>query len=390
MNSTRILIVGGGIGGLTLAAALSRRGLDCDLIERTAAWAPVGAGITLGVNATGILDRIGLLEQAKACSRVIARASITDAAGRSLSDADFGEAFRGLGVSLAIHRADLHAVLVSGCDRAAIRMGTTLGSVEQEAGGHGPVRVTFSDGSAGEYDLVVGADGIRSQTRDLAFGPVASRYSGYACWRFMVRARIDPPSMYEMWGRGKRVGVVPLTGDAVYAFATINTPPANAAYASIGAPDFVRLFAEFGGPARAVFDAVTAETRLIYGDLEEIRLPHWVRGRVVLLGDAAHAMTPNLGQGAAMAMEDSMALAEAIAGVAEGTSDFGAALGNAFDRWYRRRRPRAEGIQNTSWRQGKIAQSANPVACGLRDLAVRLTPDRVAIQGVKRLLLAEW
>lgn len=387
MDAARILIVGGGIGGLTLAAALGRRGLGCDLIERTAAWAPVGAGITLGVNATGILERLGLIEGAIEASRPIARGSITNAAGRPLSDAELGDAFKDIGISLAIHRADLHAVLVSGCGGASIHMGTTLDSLQAEASGRGPVQVRFSDGTAGEYDLVVGADGIRSQVRELAFGPVRTRYSGYACWRFMVRARVEPPGVYEMWGRGKRVGVVPLAGDSVYAFATINTPAANAAYAGIDAGDFVKLYEEFRGPARAVFEAVTPETKLIYGDLEEVRLAQWVRGRVALLGDAAHAMTPNLGQGAAMAMEDAFALAEAVA-AAGGEGPDG--LDGALARWYGRRRPRVERIQRTSWRQGRMGQLANPIGCAMRDLVVKLTPDRVAIESIKRLLLAEW
>jgi 2-polyprenyl-6-methoxyphenol hydroxylase-like FAD-dependent oxidoreductase len=298
---------------------------------------------------------------------------------------EFGEAFRDVGTSLAIQRADLHAVLVGGGDRAAIRLGLTLRSLERPGG---PVQVTFSDGSQDEYDLVVGADGIRSQVRDLTFGPVAGRYSGYACWRFIVRAWVDPPSMYEMWGRGKRFGIVPLTGDTVYAFATINTAADNGAYAGIDPPDFVRLFDDFGGPARVILDAITPETKLIYGDLAEIRLPRWVDGRVALLGDAAHAMTPNLGQGAAMAMEDAKALAEAVA---EGASSGGGAgLDASIDAWHRRRRARVERIQRTSWRQGRIAQASNPVVCAMRDFVIKATPDRVALDSVKRLLLAEW
>jgi 2-polyprenyl-6-methoxyphenol hydroxylase-like FAD-dependent oxidoreductase len=377
MTSPRILIVGGGIGGLTLAAALGRRGMSCDLIERTAAWAPVGAGITLGVNATRILGELGLLERALECSRTIDRAEITNAGGRVLSTAEFSEAFRGIGVSLAIHRADLHAVLVGGCGSASIRLGTTLKSIEPGA----PNRVTFSDGSTGEYDLVVGADGIRSQVRDLGFGERKPVYSGYACWRFIVRASVEPPGMYEMWGRGRRFGIVPLTGDTVYSFATINTPPASKEFASIDVQSFQRIYADFGGPAPAILDALTPETKLIYGDLEEIVLDRWVEGTVGLLGDAAHAMTPNLGQGAAMAIEDASVLAEELA--------HGGSIAAALARYEKRRRPRVEEVQRLSRRQGRASQSENALVCGLRDLAIRLTPNALAMAGARRLLLKE-
>lgn len=377
MTTPRILIVGGGIGGLTVAALLGRRGIACDLIERTAAWAPVGAGITLGVNATRILDSAGLLDRAVACGRVIEMASITTPSGRPLSRVALGEALRPWGVSLAIHRADLHAVLVGGCDAASIRLGTTLKTIEPGE----PSRVTFSDGSSGEYDLIVGADGIRSQVRDLVFGEVRSQYSGYACWRFVVNARIDPTEMFEMWGRGKRFGFVPLTDDRVYAFATINTPAASEELASMDVDAFRKFYADFTGPARPVLDALTPQTKLIYGDLEEIVMDRWTRSGVVLLGDAAHAMTPNLGQGAAMAMEDAAVLVGELAS--------GGALAGVLERYEKRRRPRAGRVQEMSRRQGRATQSESALLCAMRDRVISLIPDRLAIAGAKRLLLQE-
>lgn len=377
MTKPRILIVGGGIGGLTLAALLGRRGIACDLIERTAAWAPVGAGITLGVNATRILESAGLLDRAIASGRVIEMASITTPSGRPLSRVALGQALRPWGVSLAIHRADLHAILVGGGHAASIRLGTTLKSIEPGE----PSRVTFSDGATGDYDLIVGADGIRSQVRGLIFGDVRPRYSGYACWRFVVNAKVDPDEMFEMWGRGKRFGIVPLTEGRVYAFATINTPAGSGELASIDVNAFRDLYAAFDGPARPVLDALTPETKLIYGDLEEIVLDHWVHGGVALLGDAAHAMTPNLGQGAAMAMEDAAVLAEELA--ADG------ALAGALERYEKRRRPRAGQVQEMSRRQGRASQSESALLCGIRDLVVSMMPDRLAIAGAKRLLLQE-
>jgi 2-heptyl-3-hydroxy-4(1H)-quinolone synthase len=378
-SKPRILIVGGGIGGLTLAAALGRRGLACEVVEKAPAWEPVGAGITLGINAMRALKGLGLEEAALDRGRVIEIGALTDARGRILSQTNFIEAFGPWGKSIGIHRAGLHEVLLGGCGSATFRMGVTPSAIEA-AGAR--VAVAFSDGTSGEYDLVVGADGIRSQVRELVFGAVEARYSGYACWRFVVEGELDPPLTYEMWGRGRRFGLVPLRDNRVYGFATINAARADRELSTIDLEGFRRLYADFGGPAPGVLAVMTPVTKLIYGDLEEVSLPSWVKGRVALIGDAAHAMTPNLGQGAAMAMEDASALAEELGR--------GGPVEAALAAYESRRRPRATRIQRMSWRQGRLAQSENPVVCTLRNGAMRLTPAAVVESALRRLMLEEF
>lgn len=377
-RSTRILIIGGGIAGLTLATALRRLDFRPDLIERAAEWAPVGAGITLGINAMQVLARLGLKDATLEHSRVMEKAQITDQSGRVLARTDLGVLARKHGPSVAIHRADLHSVLLGGAEGTNLRLGVEPKAIEQE--GHA-IRVEFSDGSAGDYDLVMGADGIRSATRRLVFGQSPIYYSGYTCWRFMAPNPGGVTTTTEMWGRGRRFGIVPMKGDQIYCFATMN--------AEGGQPDptggrfieFRKLFADFEGDAAAILHAAPEETRLIHTDLEEVRLDRWERGGVVLIGDAAHAMTPNMGQGAAMAIEDAWVLARCLDRPADRD-----AVTTSF---HHRRFPRADAVRRQSWNLGRIAQLERPMACTVRNNLMRLMPERVSLSQLERLLTAK-
>ena len=219
-----------------------------------------------------------------------------------------------------MHRARLHQALLAPL-RAAVRTGADVVGVEPRG-----ERVAVTLAGAGgapaaaetvEADLVIGADGVRSATRRLVFGGPPPRYAGYTSWRFVVPQPRALPDSTEMWGRGRRLGLVPLGGGALYGFAVVNAPQ--------GAPDApadrlarVRAaFAGFGGAAPEVLRSVARPEQLIPADIEEVVTGRWVHGRVALLGDAAHAMTPDLGQGAGMAIEDAVVLADLLAGAAE-------------------------------------------------------------------------
>lgn len=374
----RILIVGGGIGGLTLAAALSVRGIQADVVERAAAWAPVGAGIVLGLNAMKVLGRIGLASSIARRGIEVGVARITDARGGALSALDFKSLPNGMGRAIALHRAALHEGLLTGVDPASIRLNTTVKAIDQN---DARVSVQLSDGTMHEYDAVIGTDGIRSVVRWLTFGEMPLRYSGYTCWRFVARGEFKNADTWEMWGRGRRLGIVPLGDGKVYCFSTLNAPPNDPTKRNISLEDFRKLFAEFQGPAPEMLDSLTSADQLLWNDLEEITLDTWVKNRVVLLGDAAHAMTPNMGQGAAMAIEDAFVLADELAG----TPDIPAAL-RAYER---RRRKRVDAIQTQSRRIGVVAQWQSAPACAFRNFAVRISPDSAARRAVEKLVSAE-
>lgn len=372
-GSDRVLIVGAGIAGLTLAGALSREKIRCEIVERAPAFAPVGAGIVLGVNAMRALHRLGCTDSLIERGHVLGEMAITDARERVLARTNLAALEPRFGPSVALHRAALHEVLLKHAAGVPIRLGLT---VEAIASAESPVRVRFSDGSEGRYSEVAGADGLRSQTRTLIFGDVPLDYSGYTCWRLVAQRPANMTRAQEMWGRGKRFGIVPIDEERVYCFAVANAPEREVDPPEGRLARFRARFSGFAGPVPdilAQLDAADAgEDGLIHNDLSEVVQRPWYRAGVVLVGDAAHGMTPNMGQGAAMALEDVIVLAE-LAGAA---SRAGLPMRSVFRAWAERRESRVAWVQTQSRRFGRVAQWEGRIACTLRNNLLRLVPDR--------------
>ena len=356
----KILIVGGGIGGLTLAIALKRHGLQAQVIERAEALRAVGAGITIQVNAAAVLRQFGLGEALSKAGHPFDEAMITDELGQILSRVHFSDRLGKLGKSIALHRSDLHQLLYEPVQQQ-VRLNCGLMELRQTPQ---QVWVGFSDGSQESYDLVVGADGIRSQTRRLAFGPIEPRYAGYDSWRFVLPASTDLSNPIEMWGRGVRLGLVPIGKGLIYGFTTFSAHDDPAGRIAL----FHRLFGGFAGPAKPILPLLNSPDQLIHTRIEEVSLPNWYKGRVVLLGDAAHAMTPNLGQGAGMAIEDAYVLAEQLA-----TKPLPAALAG----YQQQRQQRVQQVQNTARLLGQVGQWVWAPAVALRNFAVKATPAHI-------------
>jgi 2-polyprenyl-6-methoxyphenol hydroxylase-like FAD-dependent oxidoreductase len=368
------LIAGGGIAGLSLAAGLARAGLAGEVVERAPRWAPLGAGIALGPYAMNALARLGLAGAVRDRGFPLRRATIADARGRTLAATDLAGIEARLGPSVALHRAALHETLLEGAAGVRVRLGTTVESIAA-AGPRAAVRT--SDGAEDEWDLVVGADGLRSRVRELWFGANPPRYAGYTCWRIVVQRPPGLEASCEMWGRGRRFGLVPISDAELYCFATANAP---AGRGPGSAAEFRARYAGFGGFVPEVIAQVQRDEQLLWNDLEEVRQTPWWRGPVVLVGDAAHASTPNMGQGAAMALEDTAVLAELLAAKRP--------LPEALAAWEARRRPRALWVQSQSRRIGRVAQWENPLACALRDALVRAVPDSASTRALERMASA--
>lgn len=370
MNTNEsILVVGGGIAGLALAAGLRRLGVAPTVVEQAPAFGAVGAGIALSPNAMAAMRALGLDGAAIRAGRALGTAEILDERGRRLSRVDAKRISDRFGPNVAIHRAALHDVLLGGCGDLDLRPATTVDKLVDRGS---RVEVTFSDGRSDEFDRVVGADGLRSRTRTQAFGPTDPVYSGYTCWRFVVDCPPGLTGVQEMWGRGRRFGLVPLAEGRLYCFTTLNAPAATADPEE-GRVD--RFRTRFGGFAPAALDQVTRPEQLIHNDLEEMPPHPWSRGRVLLIGDAAHATTPNMGQGAAMALEDVAVLCELLA---EGDWD------DVLPAFVARREPRVRFIVDQSRRIGRLGQLEHPAALALRNAFVRLTPDRLAQRAAER------
>ncbi len=372
-GNERILIVGGGIMGLGLATGLRRLGLAPTIVEQAPRFGAVGAGISLSVNAMAALRSLGLADAARQAGRVMPTAEILTSSGRCLSRVDLGKLAAEFGPTLGIHRAQLHEVLLSGCEGLDLRAGTTVEKLVD----HGEVvEANFSDGTQGEFDRVIGADGLRSRTREQVFGETALLYSGYTCWRLVVDRPEGLDGGQEMWGRGQRFGLMPLPEGRVYCFATDNAPEGTPDPADGRVERFRARFADFAGHAPAVLEQIERPEQLIHNDLYELPPHPWHAGRVLLLGDAAHATTPNMGQGAAMALEDASVLCEMLAG--------GAPWDAVLPAFVARREPRVRFVVDQSRRIGRMGQTANPLLAWLRNTIVGVTPDRVAERTARR------
>jgi 2-polyprenyl-6-methoxyphenol hydroxylase-like FAD-dependent oxidoreductase len=361
----RAVVVGGGIGGLAAGVALSRAGWDVSVLERAHGTTAIGAGISLWPNALAALDHLGVWPDVRAAASMQAGgARLPD--GRWLSRMD--DVRRPFDV-LLVHRAELHDHLASALPAGALRPGTTVDSVALDG------TVAHSAGTE-RADLVVAADGLRSQVR-AALWPdhPGARHAGFTAWRGVTAEPFPLPEAGETWGRGAEFGLTPLRDGRVYWFATANLPEGATA-----ADEHAEVLRRFGGwhpPIRAVIQA-TPPGAVLRHDIYHLTtpLPAFARGKVALLGDAAHAQTPNLGQGACLALEDAVTLAALLA-----HADVAAAL-TAYDR---QRRPRAERFVRAALRAARVTQTESRLGILLRNTAARLVPPALAARPIRRM-----
>ncbi len=370
-----VLIAGAGIGGLTLASALRHAGLTATVFERADALRPVGAGITVQMNAAVALRRIGLCDAVAAAGATPTDSAILHSSGEPITRLPVDRLQRELGAPLVcIHRAKLQAILLERAGPEHVRLGRAVTAFQDSGQG---VTVTLSDGSTATGDVLVGADGLRSAVRQGLLGNEPLRYSGYTSWRGVAPEvpGFRPGFVSETWGRGARFGVVPIGGGEVYWFATLNAPAGEQDVPGQVRERLQRLFGAWHAPIPALL-AATPEERILRTDIHDRPpLGRWTHGLVTLLGDAAHPMTPNLGQGGCQAIEDAVVLAECLAR--------GGAVEQALAAYEQRRRERANRFVSRSWSLGRLAQLESPTGRFVRDTLFRLVPTSLAARGVR-------
>jgi 2-polyprenyl-6-methoxyphenol hydroxylase-like FAD-dependent oxidoreductase len=347
---TTAIVVGAGIGGVTAAVALEQCGWQVTVLERSPELGEVGAGISVWPGAVAVLEGLGVEGITKA-ARLGQAAGMRRSDGRWIVDA----AELGIELPVMIHRPQLHELITNRLGPAvSIHTGTTVTGLVQDASGVTvtAVRRASADQPTGDQEyraeLVVAADGIRSVIRGLLFpeyqGP---RYSGYTAYRGIAELEVDDGGG-ETWGRGQRFGFAKLIDGRIYWYATANREPG-------GADDDVReLFADWHEPIPALLAATPAVLR---NDIYDLRTPlvPFVQGRVILLGDAAHAMTPNMGRGACSAIEDAGALARVLRN------------GDDLTAYDAERRPATTKLVKRSHQIGVLGQLDSKLACTLRD-----------------------
>lgn len=344
-----VVIVGGGIAGSALSIALARHGIKTTLIEREARWTPLSSGLFIYSNGLLALDRLGVLDDIRRSGWVSPDGGnlYLTAGGEKITRTIYPQIGDRIPAIVGMRRVELHRVLAGTLEKlgATVRLGVSVTKID-DADSTRPVTLTLSDGSTLACDVLVGADGIRSQIRTHLFGALEPTYTGFGVWRSMHKKPASIIMKIMMMGVGTRLGIMPISNDALYMFGTTREPGKPFYPRETWAAEMRAKFAAFKGPAEALLAEITQPEQVFYTAVEEVHLPlPWSRGRVVLIGDAAHSSSPFMGQGGAMALEDAVLLAEML----DGASDVPATL-SAFGQ---RRFERCKFVQDASRRVGE-------------------------------------
>ena len=359
-----VVVVGGGIGGLTAAIALRGMGIEAQILERAPELREVGAGVGLWANAIHVFDRLGLGPAVRELGGGRLGGAVATHQGRHLTSQPAAVLEARWGApTIAVLRSDLQALLLAALPQETIALGVEVTDLKL---GSGQVELSLRGGEIIGADLVVGADGLRSVVRAHLLGEDPPRYRGYTAWRGVAppgTARLDGAS--ELWGRGERFGLMPARDARVVWYASANVPEGSRGLDG-EREELLGRFGAWPDPIPAVLQAMPEE-RIVRNDVYDRPVTRrWVSRQVALLGDAAHPMTPDLGQGACQAIVDAWVLADSIRR-GDNTKD-------ALEE-YERRRWRTAAIATVFARTlGRVGQWEHPVACRLRDEVMRATP----------------
>jgi len=375
-------IIGAGIGGLTTAIALQQAGIDFEIFEAAPELKPVGAGIVMASNAMQVFQRLGIEKRIMEAGLEIVNAYGVDQSFKLISGLAVKEKVAplyGIG-SYAFHRGRLQQVLLSAIDSKKIHLTKKLTSLNQN---NQKVSLNFEDGSVAESDLVIGADGIKSVVRKILFGEVPLRYSGQTCWRGMTKFTLPADkkfSSYEMWGKqkGMRFGFVPTAPDEVYYFTTFFANANGRDEPGQLKHSLLQKYSAFGEIPMQLIKS-TPEENIIRSDINDFKpIQRWSEGPVALLGDAAHATTPNLGQGGCQAVEDAYVIAKCL--------KTNASIEKGFVQYQNIRYQKAVHVVNLSWGFGKMTNIDNPFLQLLRNGFMKMMPESMAIKQLDKIL----
>jgi len=370
-----IVIIGGGIGGLCAAVTLQKQGFSVQVFEANPSFQPVGAGIGIGSNALQALMEIGVGKDVFANGHVLQRQVFQNSQGKTLNTIDFTVLKELYGQeNITIHRADLHRTFLEALKPNTLQLNKKCISFEQN---DNQVTAYFEDGTTVRADLLLAADGIHSSIRRQLLPASLSRYAGYTCWRGITdnKERVEEYTSTELWSTQGRFGMAPMKNGLVYWFACINAAARDTQFQQLTSKEIGGLFDHFPKVVNNIISTTTVGN-ILHHDISDIKpLRQFVFGRVVLLGDAAHATTPNMGQGAGQAIEDAIV------------------LGNSFKQFehvdkvlafYEEKRvARTAKVIRLSRQIGATAQIQSRPLAGARDFLFPFIPSKILMDRLK-------
>ena len=365
----KVVIIGAGIAGLTAALAMARKGLDAEIYEQAPELKEVGAGVGLWGNAFRALRAIGLAGDVLRLAGETAGSGVRRPDGTWLLYQPYEVMRKRWGAGFAsVHRAELHNLLAGQLDPSAIHLDARCTGISVAGN---VVRARFADGREVEADVLIGADGARSVVRAALLGASPIRYRGYTTVGALTPAGSVPLPRdgSETWGRGIRFGVAPTSGERVVWYAVWKAP---AGTAGVSTEHLLRLFGSWHEPVRAVIEATPPATTVRKDVYDRLPGRTWTQGRVALIGDAIHLMTPDLGQGACQAMVDAVTLADCLA--------HGGSLRAALASYQRQRWRNAAFTTMLARTFGTMGQLDRRLTCGARDALVRAMPLSVQLR----------
>lgn len=372
----KIGIVGAGIAGLTATISLKKLGYQVVLYESNPEIKGIGAGFGLASNAMRAFSDLGLEKGILPLGTLLSESRICDSRGKIISVADTSLVKNLKHPSLAIHRKDLHSYLLNQLPKNSVFTHKKIVHLEQSKTN---VKLFFQDQTQDTCDYLIGADGVGSAIRQLLIPNSKPRYSGYTCWRGVI----DNPDLKikentEVWDKQGRFGFVSLINNKIYWYCCINAAPTDTFVRQMKTEALFERFKNYLHPIGEIISNTT-DDQLIQNDIVDIKpLSEFAFGRVLLIGDAAHATTPNMGQGACMAVEDIAVLTSEL----QKTGD----IETAFHNFEKKRVKRTRYITNTSFVIGKIAQLENPFLCSIRNFIFRNLPKSYTKKQMNQIL----
>ena len=357
-------IIGAGIGGLTTAISLEQKGIKARVFEQTEQIKPVGAGIILANNAMQVYEKLGLRRVIEENGNSISSINITKSNLKPLSKVDltyFEQKYHTK--NIAIHRGTLQQLLIDKLKSTDINLGHKLSSIDKVTNGY---CLKFENGKQIQSSTVLAADGLNSIVRQNILPNNAIRKANQICWRGITQCELPlkfKNELNEAWGKTERFGFVRIAENKVYWYALKSFKKSKNEFAS---NDLAQYFGDYHTVIKDIINS-TEKTRIHTAEISDLKpTNNWFKENVCLIGDAAHATTPNMGQGACQAIEDAYVLSECL---------YKYGINKSFSEYQKLRLPKAHQVVNTSWLIGKIAHLKNPILIGLRNQMLRLSPS---------------